>query len=182
MNKQDCFYFGKIVKPHGMKGEVNIYADVDDPGKYLELPMFLIDTRTGLIPYFIENIQFLGNKGIVKIQEVEDIEAAAQYAGLHIYLPLDLLPKLSGNKFYFHEVKGFTVVDKNFGTVGAIKEVLEYPNQSLFQIFINQKEVLIPINDHIIENVDRDKKEILVSAPDGLLDVYLSDQKDEERE
>lgn len=175
MNKKDCFYFGKIIKHHGMKGEVNIYADVDDPSLYESLPMMFLDTRTGLIPYFIENIQFLGNKGIVKIQDVNDIDAASSFAGTHIYLPLDLLPKLDGNKFYYHEVKGYKLVDQQLGELGEIHDVLEYPSQALFQLFIKEKEVLIPITDDVIEKVDRENKQIKVNCPEGLLDVYLSE-------
>jgi len=52
--------------------------------------------------------------------------------------------------------------------------VLEYPNQALFQVFRDGKEILIPIQDEIITAVNREKKQILIDAPEGLIDLYLN--------
>ena len=90
-----------------------------------------------------------------------------------MYLPLSSLPELSGNKFYFHEVIGFTVMDLNFGEIGIVKQILEYPNQAVLQVLYKEKEVLIPASNDVIKSVDRKNKEIQVEAPDGLIDIYL---------
>lgn len=90
-----------------------------------------------------------------------------------MYLPLSTLPKLTGNKFYYHEIEGFTVVDKSFGLVGNVKDVLDYTNQAVMQIFNGEKEIMVPINSHIILRVDREKKEIAIQAPEGLIEMYL---------
>ena len=92
-----------------------------------------------------------------------------------LYLPLSELPERKGNKFYFHEIIGFTVIDKEFGVIGTISKVLEYPNQAVMQIFHDNKEVLIPISDEIITEVKRKNKEIHVTAPDGLLNIYIGE-------
>ena len=79
-----------------------------------------------------------------------------------LYLPLDLLPKLEGNKFYFHEVIGFTVEDINYGKVGTIKAINDSTSQSLFEIDRNGIEILIPMNDEFIVKVDRKNKTVIV--------------------
>ena len=71
------------------------------------------------------------------------------------------------------KLKDFTVVDKNFGHVGKVKEVLDYTNQAVMQIFNGEKEILVPINSHIILRVDREKKEIAIQAPEGLIEMYM---------
>ena len=43
----------------------------------------------------------------------------------------------------------------------------------LFQIMNGDTEILIPILDQIIEKVDRENKTIYISAPAGLIDIYL---------
>ena len=83
------------------------------------------------------------------------------------------MPPLSGNKFYYHEITGFSIVDENHGNIGQIQQVLEYPNQAVFQVFSNEKEVLIPISNEIIKLVDREKKQIKIKAPEGLIEIYL---------
>ena len=92
-----------------------------------------------------------------------------------LYLPKSMLPPLSGNKFYFHEVIGFTVVDKSFGEVGIITAINDSTAQSLFEIDRNGVEIFIPMNDEFIIKVDRDSKEIQVQTPEGLIDLYLSE-------
>ena len=91
------------------------------------------------------------------------------------FTPQPLLPKLTGNQFYFHEVVGFRVVDSNHGDIGTLEQVIEYPAQPLFQIMKNGVEVLIPVIDEVIDKVDRDNKTIFITAPNGLIELYLDD-------
>jgi len=173
MEKKDCFYFGKVIKTHGIKGEISIRIDADDPSYYRDLQLLLIELGKKLIPFFPEFIKININKAYVKLQDVNTVEKAAELAGADIYLPLELLPKLKGNKFYFHEVPGFRLHDAAFGPVGTIEKVLEYPSQAVFQVMKDSKEILIPIHDEIILKVDRKSKTIHVKAPDGLIEMYL---------
>ena len=94
-------------------------------------------------------------------------------SGISAYLPLDLLPEKDGNDFYSHEVVDFLVIDEEKGELGKVQEIIEYPTQSLIQIVINGKEVLIPIHDDIIQDVNREEKKIYIKAPNGLIDMYL---------
>jgi len=57
--------------------------------------------------------------------------------------------------------------------IGIITEVLEYPHQAVLSINFRNKEILIPITDEIIVNVDRDKKHLYTNTPEGLIDLYL---------
>ena len=173
MTKDKCFYVGKIVKTHGIKGEVTLRIDNDDFDEIEELDYFLLEINDKLIPFFIENITFHSNKSFVLFQDLKTLEAASQLVGVTAYLPLELLPERSGNDFYSHEVLGFLVVDEEKGELGIVQEIIEYPTQSLIQIIKNDKEILIPIHDDIIEDVDREEKKIFVKAPNGLIDMYL---------
>ncbi len=69
---------------------------------------------------------------------------------------------------------GFSVIDKTRGKIGDIRKIFEYPSQAVIQVFFNKKEILIPINPHVILQVDREKKEIQIDAPEGLIELYLS--------
>ena len=173
MTKDKCFYVGKIVKTHGLKGEVTLRIDNEQFDEIEELNYFLLDINDRLIHYFIENIGYHSNKSFILFQDLKTLEAAAQLVGTAVYLPLDLLPEKEGNDFYSHEVVDFLVIDEEKGELGKVQEIIEYPTQSLIQICINGKEVLIPIHDDIIKDVDRDGKKILIKAPNGLIDMYL---------
>ncbi len=90
-----------------------------------------------------------------------------------MYLPLQLLPKLTGNKFYYHEVIGFSIHDTEKGRIGIITSINDRSAQPLFVIDADGKEVLIPMIDEFIQKVDRTKKEIILQIPQGLIDLYL---------
>jgi len=175
MDKKDFYYLGKIIKASGHKGNLVFFFDVDDVSHYHELEAIFVDIGGQLIPLIINQIIFRkGNQALVTLDEIETSEGAEGYIGLNLYLPLAYLPPLSGNNFYFHEVLGFSVIDKTYGRLGDIQRVMDQTSQPVFVIAHGEKEILIPVAEEIILKVDRKKKEIRVDSPAGLIDIYLS--------
>ena len=173
MTKDNCFYVGKIVKTHGLKGEVTLRIDNEQFDDIEELNYFLLDINDKLIPFFIEDIGYHSNKAFVLFQDMKTLEAANQLVGTTVYLPLELLPEKTGNDFYSHEVVDYIVIDEEKGELGKVNEIIEYPTQSLIQVIKDEKEVLIPIHDDIIKEVNREEMKIYIKAPSGLIDMYL---------
>jgi 16S rRNA processing protein RimM len=173
MSQDDFFYFGKVLRPKGFKGELRISLDVDDPSDYSELSMIFVERKRELIPMFITSWIIEGNKAAVKLEGIEDEESAEKLQGCKLFLPMEVLPPLEGDKFYYHEVIGFEIIDDKHGAIGTLKNVIDLPSNPLFEIDNKGKELLIPIQDDIIKKVDRENKTILVSAPEGLIDIYL---------
>ncbi len=177
MEKENCFYLGRITKVIGFKGEVVVFIDSDEPEKYHALDALFVDMRGNLIPFFVEKISMRNknNQVTIKFQDIDDHEDAGRLQGCEVFLPLDLLPPLEGNAFYFHEVEEFDVYDKAKGHIGRIDKVLDYPANPLFEVVYKDKLLLIPVQDRFIEKVDREKKEIHINAPEGLIDMYLDE-------
>ncbi len=172
MNKNDCFQLGKITKTHGLKGELQIWLDVDNPDDYEELDSVLLEVRGDLIPYLIEQIQVRGTKSIIKFEEIDSIESAQKLVNLDVYLPIDLLPELNEGQFYYHEITEFQVIDEVKGALGKVTAVYTSNQQDLIAMDYDGIEILIPINDDIVKSVNREKKELYTNLPDGLLEVY----------
>lgn len=174
MQKEDCFYLGKIVKKYSFKGEVLAKLDTDQPEIYENLDAVFLELRNNLVPFFVDSSQLHKSELLrIKFEDVDTEADADSIMKSHLYLPLDMLPKLEGNKFYFHEVIGFNIKDVNFGKVGIIKGINDSTAQALFEIDRNGVEVLIPMNDEFIEKVDRDNKTIIVKTPKGLIELYV---------
>ncbi|MDG4715939.1 MULTISPECIES: ribosome maturation factor RimM [Winogradskyella] len=174
MKKEDCFYLGKIVKKYSYKGELLAKLDTDEPDLYENIDAVFMDLRGNLVPFFVEASQ-LHKSDLLRLK-FEDVDNEADAEALiksELYLPLDLLPKLEGDKFYYHEVIGFTITDSNFGTVGIIKAINDTTAQALFEIDRNGTEILIPMNDEFIVKVDKPNKTIEVETPEGLIELYL---------
>jgi len=175
MKKEDCFYLGKIVSKYSFKGELLIKLDTDEPGLYENLDAMFIDLRNNLVPFFIESSQLHKSDLLrVRFEDVDNEPDADALIKSDVYLPLEFLPKLEGNKFYFHEVVGFKVEDINYGTVGTIVSINDSTAQALFEIDRDGIEILIPINDEFINKIDRTNKTVFVETPEGLIDLYLS--------
>jgi len=176
MRIEDCFYLGKIVRKHSFKGEVVIKLDTDEPELYQEMESIFVDLGNNLIPFFIEkSLLQKGNQLRVQFEDMYTEEEADGILKADVYLPLDLLPKLSGDKFYFHEVIGFKIVDVNFGFVGIIEGVNDKTAQPLFEVSNGDRELFIPMIDHFIKKVDRENSTIEVETPKGLIELYLED-------
>jgi 16S rRNA processing protein RimM len=174
MQKKDCFYLGKIVKKYSFKGEVLVKLDTDEPEFYENLDALFIDLRNNLVPFFIESSQLHKSELLrIKFEEVDSEQDADSILKCDVYLPLQALPKLEDDKFYFHEVIGYKVEDVNFGVVGIVKSINDHTSQALFEIDRDGTEILIPLNDAFIKKVDKKKKLILVETPEGLIDLYL---------
>ncbi|MCL2291255.1 MAG: ribosome maturation factor RimM [Bacteroidetes bacterium] len=169
----DYFYLGVVTKTFGYKGQVVIYLDTDEPEKYKTLDAVFIKEEDEMLPYMIEDFIYKGaNQAILKFADVNGDEAK-NLVRAELYLPLSFLPPLTGNKFYFHEVIGFDVIDKEKGNIGKCVDFMEVSRQPIMQVNYNGTEILIPAVDEIFETVDRDNKTITISAPDGLIDIYL---------
>lgn len=174
MKVDECFYLGKIVKKYSFKGELLIKLDTDEPHLYADLDSVFILVRNNLIPFFIESSQLhKSNLLRVKFEDVTNEEDADALMKSDLYLPLEFLPKLEGNKFYFHEIIGFKVNDRNFGHVGTITGINDSTAQALFEIDRDGVEILIPMNDEFIIELNRVDKVIHLDTPEGLIDLYL---------
>jgi 16S rRNA processing protein RimM len=174
MRKEDCFYLGKIAKKFSFKGEVLVYLDTDEPELYENLESMFVECGKHLVPFFIQNSSLHKNDFLrVRFEDVNNEEEADAILGNHVYLPLKMLPKLTGNKFYFHEVIGFEVEDKRLGIVGEIQSINDSSAQPLFEVLNDGVEILIPMIDHFLVKIDRENKKVIMDLPEGLIEMYL---------
>jgi 16S rRNA processing protein RimM len=174
MTKEECFYLGRIVSKFSFKGEVLIKLDTDEPESYLEMESVFVEYDNNLVPFFIERSSLQKSNLLrVKFEEVDSEEDAEDLMKCDLYLPLNLLPELDEDQFYFHEIIGFTVEDEIYGTVGTLTGVNDTTTQALFEIEKDGKQILIPMNDQFLVKVDKKNKTIYVKTPEGLIDLYL---------
>jgi 16S rRNA processing protein RimM len=172
MKVDDCYQLGYVIKPHGLKGELMIYLDVDFPEEYEDLESLMLLQKHQLVPFFVEHIALQpGSKAIVKLEEISTREAAESLMATEIYLPLTALPDLEDDQFYFHEVVGYLMMEGD-KLIGTITEVIDSGPQLLFEVSVEDFEILVPIVDEIVLAIDNDAKRVEVLLPDGLIDIY----------
>ena len=175
MTKENCFELGKITKTHGVRGELVLWLDVDFPEDYEDLESIFLEVRGELVPFFMESFRLSGNRAIVQFEDIDTFEKAEGMINLQAFLPLEELPELDEDQFYYHEIIDFKVIDKNLGELGTVQTVHSMQAQDLLVMDYKGKEVFVPVIPEIVLNAEKDKKILNVNLPEGLLEVYLED-------
>jgi 16S rRNA processing protein RimM len=172
MRKQDCFFLGTVVAKYSFKGEVLIKLDTDDPDTYLSLQSFLLEDKSRLIPCFITKVQLHKSQLLrVSVEGVKSEKQADTMIGKSVYLPLDQLPKLADDQFYYHDIIGYKVIDSIQGQIGTITGVNDTSSQVLLEVEYDDRQILIPLVDELIQQLDKQQKQLYLSIPEGLLDL-----------
>lgn len=174
MNKDECFELGIISKLYSFKGEVILYIDSDEPQNYYNLDAIYLEINNQLIPFFIEKITpSKVNQIRVRFEGIETEEQAKKIIKKKAFLPLSALPNLDDDQFFLHEIEGYSVMDQDQKVIGVASTVIENPGNTLLEVLVDEKEVLLPFNENTIIKVAKDKKQISIEIPEGLLDLYL---------
>ena len=173
MLKKDCFFLGVIIKKYSFKGEVILKLDSDKSNGYTKLKSIFIESFNSLITYEINKLQIY-KSGFLRLHldGINTEDKAEKLLKKNVYLPLSILPPLHGKSFYYHEIYGFFAFDNKGDKIGLIKSVRDSKNQSLFVIDHKGTEVLVPIHNDLIADVNRKKKQIIINLPEGLLDIF----------
>ncbi len=175
MNQDQCFLLGKITKPFSFKGEVVLWMDVDDKAAYMDVTTLWIPQQSILVPYAVESIKVNKDRFVVRLSDVNTEDQAKGLAGKDVWLPLSDMAPLSEGKFYFHEVQGWTAVDRaSDEAVGTILHVVDQGAYPMLEVDFGEGNTgFIPLPEHVTIDVKRDAQTLVLDLPDGLLDVYL---------
>ncbi len=167
------FEIGYITKTRGLKGEVQVSFTFDEPEK-LKIKSVFLEINKKLVPYFVANFKIpMPQIGYFNFEDIDHIDKAQPLTKKKIFLPNRLKPKREKGTFFYTDLIGFTAEDLHKGQIGEILEVQEFPQQFLATIHYQEKDILIPLNEAFILEMDMKKKLIKLDLPDGLLELYL---------
>lgn len=170
MQKKDCYLLGTITKAIGYKGELNLFLDTDEPETYKNLESIFVEQNGLLVPFFLKKAELQRGQHLRIL--IEDLDQSERLIGRQVFLPLSTLPRLEGDKFYYHEIIDFTV-KVNDKPIGKIKEIRDTSAQVLVVVFtVEGKEILIPLIDEWLSEVNRTEKSISFNLPEGFLEVF----------
>jgi 16S rRNA processing protein RimM len=173
MKREECFELGYVLRPHGIRGDVYVQFDVDDPETYKTLESVFVEINNDLVPFFIERIRVTAKGVLISFEDCNDLESAEALKSRKLMLPLGNLPALRKDQFYYHDVIGYQVVDERLGALGHVVRFYDRQGQDLMAMRYRSREVLIPVAGEIIGRADHSRKELYVVLPEGLIDIYL---------
>jgi 16S rRNA processing protein RimM len=164
---------GKIVATHGLTGSV-IMTHIVGNSKWLKKEhTLLVEMQKGsFIPYFISQFKASNDKEyIINLEDVEKVEAAKRLVTKHVYVDESILTGYAKESPLLWI--GFKVIDKHLGDIGDVEDVMQTGSQWLAKLTYKDAEVLIPLIEQTIEQVDIKNKKLKMDLPEGLLDIYL---------
>lgn len=180
MRKEDCYLLGKITRKHGLKGNVILKLDTDQPEIYEKLESIFVEINGLLVPFFIEKTYWSKQDALNISFKNTTEQLVEQSLGKNVFLPLSTLPKLTGNQFYYHEIIGFEIREEDGKSCGNIVSINDQTAQHYFILSLADKEIIIPIIKSWILELNKAEKYIKMQLPEGLMDVFLSSSKNDE--
>ncbi len=167
MKSEPTLAVGKILKSHGVRGEVVVLVLSEvrerfDPGSVLHL-----EEGTGLA---VEGSKSHNGRLIVKFEGVADREGAEALRGRLLVVPESELPRLPDGSYWPHELLGCEVTTESGQRLGHLAEVLRTPGDDLWAAREGGRETLIPARREFIVSVDVRGRRIVVRDVPGLTD------------
>lgn len=164
----DCLEIGKIINTHGLRGEVKISAWTNSPEDFESFSYVLTKGDKKLN---IEGIKYQKNNIIVKFREINSIEEAESYKNSVLYLPKAEMGELPENVFYIADLLNCEVFSESDEKLGILCDVFFTGSNDVYDIKReNAKNLLVPIIDGVVKQVDIENKKIVIKIPEGLED------------
>lgn len=174
MKKEDAFYIGYITKTKGLKGEVQLYFEFENY-EILDLDVIFMDINAKMVPFFSKSHKlYPNNTGLFYFEDIDHIDKAQPLIKKKVFLPLTKMPEPDEDDFSYGDLKGFMVIDDSFGELGEVILVQEYPQQFVATVLHKDKEIMFPLNEELILDIDIDKKAMSVDLPEGLIELYIN--------
>ena len=164
---------GKIVSSFGLKGELIIQHHLGkkiSPAKIKVI--FLEQIKDELLPFFLESARKKSDEELlVKLEGIDNKETATKYLRREVWMKEEEM-KVHTQKNNPIAWVGFRLFDGP-EDLGEVLEVIEQPHQVLCRLEIRTREVLIPVNEETLNKIDHAGKKLLLTLPNGLLEVYM---------
>ena len=169
----EYFKIGKLVSTFGLKGELVLKHNL---GKKTALKglkaIFTENRKDSFFPWFVQSTKIKNETEIyLTIEGISSKEEAAKIVQKEVWLPQTDFKKFA-HVSAPASLLGYEVIYNN-RSLGSVLEVIEQPHQLLCRLEISSKEVFIPLNENTLLKTDHKNRQLFVTLPDGLLEVYL---------
>jgi 16S rRNA processing protein RimM len=171
--EQQWLSVGKVVNTHGIRGELKVLSQTDfieerfAPGSKLTL---LNPEMTQQIQVVVQSSRLHKEMIIAKLKGYDNINDVEKYKGWSLKVTKDNLIDLEEGEYYQHQIIGCRVVTDEGEELGVITEILVPGANDVWVVEQSKgKQVLIPVIDDVLLNVDVANKLVTVRLMEGLI-------------
>lgn len=154
---------GKIVAPHGVRGDLRILPSIERP----EIIKKLKELYLGKKLYKISSARPHKNVYIVHLVGVDDRNLSETLVGKDVSVPRQAIPTLPKGQYYYFQLLELNAVEEDGHVVGPIKEIIQTGANDVYVISLpDGKELCIPAIPSCILSVDTEKGQMTVRLPE----------------
>lgn len=164
------FQLGVIVGTHGLRGELRVRPLTADSQSLFSARQVLIRDRSGRL-HAHEPARVGARKGnlLLRLRGLDTIEAVRHLVGGELLMHYQDLPDLEDDEFYWHELRGLRVIDRNRGELGLLEDIMETGAHDVYVVQGRFGEVLIPAVGRFVLEIDPAAGTMMVDLPEGLV-------------
>lgn len=172
IREDEVFKIGKLIKPHGVKGEIAFAFD-NDAFDRVDCPYLILKIDGIFVPFFIKEYRFKGQEtALVTFDNIDSEDKVQRLSGLEVYFPRKYYEEDTTQdiEYSWNFFIGFKAIDDKAGELGTIEEIDESTINTLFIIYNGDKEYIIPATEDFITGIDAKNKILYLSLVDGLIE------------
>jgi 16S rRNA processing protein RimM len=165
-------HIGKIVATYGVNGELVLKHTLNKTVSFKKINVIFIEhLKNNYLPYFVKSGKSRSaEESLILLEDVHSKESAHKLLQKNVWLLQEDFNKIADKSFV--DLVGYLLINEG-KTLAPVEEVIQHPHQILLKIMLNGSEALIPLHEETLNKIDRKKKEIYVTLPDGLLEIYI---------
>lgn len=167
---KDFFRVGVIANTHGIRGEVKIFPTTDDVKRFDYLKEAYIDAGKEKIKVEVSNVRYFKNLVIVKFKGIDNINDIERYKGKDLLVTRENALPLEEGEYYLADIIGANVYIEDGNLFGSLEDVIETGANLVYSVQHEGKEVLLPVIDDCVKEVNVEEKKVIVHIMKGLLD------------
>jgi len=157
---------GKVLKPHGVRGELRVQILTDFPERFHETSEVHLVSPEGLVlPRAVEGIRFHSTWVLMKLAGIKDPETVGKFRGWLVTVPEAELVELEPDEYWHFQLEGLEVRDESGAVLGRLEEVLQTPGHDLYSVRGPSGEILIPAVAEFVVSVDVEAGLMVVRPP-----------------
>ena len=165
---EDFFRVGVIANTHGIRGEVKIFPTTDDVKRFDYLKEAYIDAGKEKIKVEVSSVRYF--KNLVKFKGIDNINDIERYKGKDLLVTRENALPLEEGEYYLADIIGANVYTEDGILFGSLEDVIETGANLVYSVQHEGKEVLLPVIDDCVKEVNVEEKKVIVHIMKGLLD------------
>ncbi len=170
----NLIHCGRVLKPHGLKGEVCTLWFADSPLLLSGLTrLYLRQGRKAPRAFNILSWRKHRNRYLVVLDKISGRDQAEEWHGADIFVSARKFPRSDQDETYIFELLESSVFLPGDIFLGVLKDIADNQGSEVWKIITHDhQEVLFPANQQFIISVDTDRKIIVIDPPEGLIEIY----------